>query len=62
MLTCTYVPPDCDWDNGVSRKDKVTNISGKFSNSFSYTQCEKTQDTVKENWSEKMLPNYQILC
>ena len=26
------------------------------------TQCEKTQDTVKENWSEKMLPNYQILC
>ena len=25
-------------------------------------QCEKTQDTVKENWSEKMLPNYQILC
>ena len=26
------------------------------------SQCEKTQDTVKENWSEKMLPNYQILC
>ena len=33
--------------------------SGKLINE---SQCEKTQDTVKENWSEKMLPNYQILC
>ena len=29
---------------------------------ITYAQCEKTKDTVKENWSEKMLPNYQILC